>query len=77
MNERIKTLLEQARTKDYWSEGRYLVDFINQEQFAELIIQECIDKIEANQFGDGGEFDSGCRSSSNAIKQHFGVEGEL
>lgn len=48
MNKQIAALLEQARTKDYWSEGRYLVDFINQEKFAKLIIRECVTMLDNN-----------------------------
>jgi hypothetical protein len=43
MNERIKQLLEKARVQDYWSvdEHRYLVDYIDHEKFADLIIEDC------------------------------------
>jgi len=81
MNERIKELTKQAGLNidgygyPIWgsldSEDAKK-EFL--EKFAESIVQECIDKIIANQFGDDGEFDRGCRSCSNTIKQHFGVE---
>ena len=68
MNNRIEALLEQARTKDYWSEGRYLVDFINQEKFAKLIIRECAkiatDHHENDEGGHPGE----------KIENYFGIE---
>jgi hypothetical protein len=43
MNKRIKELAEQATVKGHWSvdEGRYLINHVNQEKFAELIIAEC------------------------------------
>ena len=72
MNQRIEELAEQANLEidpAYPDHNQKVL-----EKFAELIVKECINKIEANQFGDGGEFDRGCRSCSNVIKQHFGVE---
>ena len=44
MNERIKELAEQARIKDHWSidEARYLTNYLDEQKFAELIIQECV-----------------------------------
>lgn len=67
MNKRIEALLEQARTKDYWSEGRYLVDFINQEKFAQSIIRECAkiaDLADENK----------CECIGGNILTHFGVK---
>jgi len=44
MNERIKELAEQARIKDHWSidEARYLTNYLDEQKFAELLIQECM-----------------------------------
>ena len=43
MNERIKALAEQAETKEI---GYY---FFDREKFAELIVQECINKVRSRQ----------------------------
>lgn len=41
MNERIKELAEQSRIKDHWSidEGRYLTNYLDEQKFAELIVE--------------------------------------
>jgi hypothetical protein len=48
MNERIKKLLDKATIKDHWSvdENRYLTHYVDHEQFAELIVQDCMDVVD-------------------------------
>jgi chloramphenicol O-acetyltransferase len=67
MNERIKTLAEQAgislSQKDfsyYWVESAEDI-----EKFAELIVRECV-KIADNHYD--------TKSAIHDIKEHFGVE---
>ena len=65
MNERIQELLKQATTTHYSGMGEK--DEVDQEKFAELIVQECVHTVE-NRGGMCGAL------SSNWIKEHFGVE---
>lgn len=75
MNKRIEALLEQARTKDYWSEGRYLVDFINQEKFAQLIVRECAAIAKDSQDFYDEHNDGVCNDDIGALIKHaFGVK---
>ena len=81
MNERIKELAIQAGFfyedyKDIW----YL-EYHNQsceeemKKFAELIVWDCIEAIDAKEYTMGGDTEAmGMRFSINIIKKHFGVE---
>ncbi len=64
MNERIKELAEQATDK--WMGG----EFFDKEKFAELIVQECANKVK--DFYQEDEFT--CYNAAEEIKQYFGVE---
>ena len=75
MNERIKELVEQA--------GFLNKDEESIEYFAELIVKECINKIEAHQIpvGNSAAGEMACewtyaalKEIRDEIKQHFGVE---
>jgi hypothetical protein len=71
MNERIKELAEQARVKSHWSidEARYLVNYLNEEKFAELIVKECAeiaDTADATR--------EKWQSIGKFVREHFGVE---
>ena len=75
MNERIREL--EAKCWDY---GRGIV---NTQKFAELIVRECIDKIETHQIpvGNSAAGEMACEWTYTAlkeirdeIKEHFGVE---
>jgi hypothetical protein len=48
MNEQIKRLAEQARIKDHWSidEGRYLTNYLDEQKFAQLIVEKCIASLQ-------------------------------
>jgi hypothetical protein len=58
MNERILELLKQA-TYDVLG-----VNQVDQQLFAELIVEECMSNLHLNGYDD----------AINQIKQHFGVE---
>ena len=59
MNERIKKLKEQA-TSYTWN-GNDVTEELDEQKFAELIVQECIDNcLDATE--------------RDRIKEHFGVE---
>ena len=62
MNERIKTLAEQASLHDGWFCGQG-----NIEKFAELIIRECADCVDFYTSDVDGP-------ASNVILNHFGVK---
>jgi hypothetical protein len=79
MNERIKTLCQEAFTEAHESrigpDGLVRSDgnpYIFYEKFAELLIQECINKIEneAIQYAEP----VWAFELVNDIKEHFGVE---
>ena len=83
MNERIKLLAEQATTHlpktEYSGEGW----IFNKEKFAELIVRECIDKIETHRIpvGNSAAGEMACewtyaalKEIRDEIKEHFGVE---
>lgn len=82
MNGRIKELLYQANLldDDGWSTSNLTRDV---EQFAELVIQECIDQIESYQIPVGnspaGELASewtydALSTIRDNIKEHFGIQ---
>ena len=81
MNERIKQLLEEAAKTtqgDSWEEQTKFM-----EKFAELILRECIDKIETHRIpvGNSAAGEMACewtyaalKEIRDEIKEHFGVE---
>jgi hypothetical protein len=78
MNERIRELALQAG-----AQGIVNRDFIDVEKFAELIVRECIDKIETHRIpvGNSAAGEMACEWTYSAlkeirdeIKEHFGVE---
>ena len=86
MNERIKELLKQAGGIQHDEDGDELTAFLvgkDLEKFAELIVQECIDKIETHRIpvGNSAAGEMACEWTYSAlmeirdeIKEHFGVE---
>ena len=85
MNERIKTLWSQAGghynsgNQHTWPE--YTID--DPEKFAELIVRECINKIETHRIpvGNSAAGEMACEMTYSALKEirdeireHFGVE---
>jgi hypothetical protein len=83
MNERIRELIEQSHTYSFQeNRGQFVLnDFA--EKFAELIVQECIDKIETHQIpvGNSAAGEMACewtydalKEIRNEIKKHFGVQ---
>ena len=78
MNERIEELAEQAGWDNHHSKFDTRI-----EKFAELIVRECIDKIETHRIpvGNSAAGEMACEMTYSAlkeirdeIKQHFGVE---
>ena len=73
MNEKIKALLEQAKTQVEHGEGCYpatTVRYDALEKFAELIIKECQFRVE-QYINDCGEIGS---LPDSVIMKHFGIE---
>ena len=67
-----KELIQKFLNKACWDEQAEvdIEDFISVEKFAQLIVQECIDKCEE-------VVDGGCGSAEDCVeelKEHFGVE---
>jgi len=83
MNERVKQLAEQA-TCDIKDEfGNWVGREFDKEKFAELIVRECINKIETYciPVGNSAAGEMACEWTYAAlkeirddIKEHFGVE---
>jgi hypothetical protein len=73
MNEKIKQLAEQARIKDHWSvdECRYLTNYLDENKFAKLIVQQCIDKIETYRIpvGNSPSGELACEWAYAALKE--------
>lgn len=71
MNERIRELAEQCLTLYRDGNGQYVKQF-DEEKFAELIVRECLAKIEneAEQYHEP----VWAVELVNDIKEHFGVE---
>ena len=68
MNERIKTLAEQAGFKVNWQhEDVQAIKMARFEKFAELIVGECANVCENSNYEFGTIF-------TKMIKEHFGVE---
>ena len=83
MNEQIRQLAEQAKASV--PAGLIVEEWIQvyNKNFAELIVQECIDKIETHRIpvGNSAAGEMACEMTYSAlmeirdeIKQHFGVE---
>ena len=85
MNKQIKQLVKQA--KDHADYYAMLSDGMEQEifteKFAELIVRECLDKIETHRIpvGNSAAGEMACEWTYDAlkevrdeIKEHFGVE---
>ena len=84
MNERIKALAVDAdfmlcEDGDFYSEGQSQKITDGLQKFAELIVKECISRIEGcavetspDDFVKG--YNKGVSKVSSQVKQHFGVE---
>ena len=80
-----KELIQKFLNKACWDEQAQheLEDWLNVEKFAELIVRECIDKIETHRIpvGNSAAGEMACEMTYSAlmeirdeIKEHFGVE---
>ena len=83
MNERIRELAEQATTYIEPTSNSGEGWIFDKEKFAELIVRECIDKIETHRIpvGNSAAGEMACewtysalKEISDEIKEHFGVE---
>ena len=81
MNERIQELADQAyrlaypNTSLYDDDNSMRGEIEFEKKFAELIVWDCIEAIDAKEYTMGGDTEAmGMRFSINIIKKHFGVE---
>ena len=76
MNERIKELAEQAGSTHKQSLGVYQFYTDELEKFAELIVRECVIRVEREWIRNGSDTEHNQAVSKviESIKQHFGVE---
>jgi hypothetical protein len=84
MNELIKELERQAtETVKCGLNGTSTTESFNRKKFAELIVKECIDKIETHRIpvGNSAAGEMACewtyaalKEIRDEIKEHFGVE---
>jgi hypothetical protein len=73
MNERIKKLKEQA-TSYTWN-GNDVTEELDEQKFAELIVEECRYIMDCNKGSDQHtEWNRALSETSNKIREHFGVE---
>jgi hypothetical protein len=73
MNDRLLTLAKQSGLKkDHGTDREYVGDF-DWREYGELIIRECINKVEEGCFYSGDEWDKSRISAVTDIKEHFGV----
>ena len=81
MNERIDKLLVKAGA--YFGGEGVVYDAFDPKKFAELIVRECLDKIETHRIpvGNSAAGEMACEWTysalmeiSDEIKEHFGVE---
>jgi hypothetical protein len=71
MNERIKQLAEQCRIETYGVNGELLYEGFNEEKFAELIVKECVTRLEQHHpFTKDPE---AYLYAISLIEEHFGV----
>lgn len=79
MNTRVDTLLAQA-TKEVWGTNDYngSPEFegydVDQKKFAELIVLECLDACNPDNYGRGDEWEHALLSVMREIKTRFGIE---
>ena len=82
MNEKIKELAEQCRIETYGVNGELLTFGFDEEKFAELIVEECVDKITTYDLVPGHSakwediYDIHTRllqDLGEELKEHFGV----
>ncbi len=66
MNERIRKLAKQATLPGYMLGESYVQSRLDEQKFAELIIQECVNVLHDNELWS--------RDVSHVLKEHFGVE---
>ena len=77
MNERIKLLALQAQKVVGHTDGGYTeIKVLDQEKFAELIIEECANLCEQRyvEHKDLSDESVEAMMCCNAIREHFGVE---
>ena len=82
MNERIETLIEQCTVQEF-SDCTGGFETFDKEKFAQLIVRECIDKIETHRIpvGNSAAGEMACewtyaalKEIRDEIKEHFGVQ---
>lgn len=79
MNERIKELISQC-----WEERKYGPPWFDVDKFANLIVQECVTRIQGCHLAEGydpeivGDFELGYKKAIDKVSKqvllHFGVE---
>ena len=78
MNERIKELINESTCfKEGDTEGKYDIEVFDKEKFAELIVKECITKVELRRefaIEDDHNVDEAFSLLIYDIESHFGVE---
>ena len=82
MNKRIRELIEEATSSSYQHDPKTMmterIQEFDKEKFAELIVQECVDRVtsKANGWGDmtGFAIKESILDCAKDLKEHFGVE---
>lgn len=69
----MNELIKEIESKSWIHHDGYTL--FDREKFAELIIEECINTIQSNQWFNGNQsWSKGMLYSAELIKEHFGVE---
>jgi hypothetical protein len=79
MNSRIKELVKQATLPGYMLGQSYVQSRLDEQKFAELIVQECMNIVSNQTTLDTNEdfregFNHGLKYAWTDIRKHFGVE---
>ena len=77
MNERIRELAEQAGVSFLMEDDHSMVmNAVDLEKFAELIVKECVDQIYPDWIKQGEtRAETPLGFAVKRVKEHFGVEG--
>lgn len=74
MNERIQKLAEQAGFNLIRENCYDMVSSMSVQEFADLIVQKCIETIKNESMNSNDEWEDGLLFAENAIREYFGVK---
>ena len=72
MNERVRNFLKKATSRVNPEDREWLFYSVDQEKFAELLIQECIEIVNLSNTQSNSQWDKALTFAANSIKENFG-----